>query len=402
MKMKSLLLIVSTSLVLLSCQKSTEPDPTILTVVCDSASVLKPGVTSPSKHKFATHLKGASLSAIPDVTLASADSVKAFFGGKRVKFVVATNRKMYLVDYAGGAPVISRISHDDEALDSTIGSINSPLFSKDGKKIVFAGTALGKPAFVQDAVAGDSTALRVPLDPQAHVTADPHWHSEGGKDYVYFATLAALIGYSDHCHQIPGATYRREITGDTSFGPIELTGIPGAYRGGVSQDGNWVGTSYATSALYDKSSDVTHELAGGHQQCNPSMNPFPVGSKHMDYMMILAFGGNYLTITGDSVSEASHENFWIYNKDNKIVWRASRPDSIFYLQWDKPEWSTHPNYATAIAIRNSDKTTGDAYVVKVGDLADADEGKLNKAQGYLKLGEGGFNSESYTHLWVEP
>jgi len=133
------------------------------------------------------------------------------------------------------------------------------------------------------------------------------------------------------------------------------------------------------------------------------MNPYPPTALHTDYMMILAFGGEpaYNLINGDSVTEGLHENLWIYNKNNKIVWRAKRPDENLYERYDKPEWSTHWDYATAIALRKG-SGDGDLYVVKIGDLMNAEEGKLNEAEAYLKIGIGGFDSDTYTHLWVEP
>jgi hypothetical protein len=120
-------------------------------------------------------------------------------------------------------------------------------------------------------------------------------------------------------------------------------------------------------------------------------------------MMVLAFGGKpaYHLIDGRDTVEGLHENLWIYNKDNKAVWRARRPNEDVYLRYDKPEWSTHPNFATAVVLYK-DTEEGDLYVVKIGDLANADEGKLNEAEGYLKLGKGGFNSDAFSHLWVEP
>jgi hypothetical protein len=250
-------------------------------------------------------------------------------------------------------------------------------------------------------VGAESEALRVPLDPKARVTADPHWHVEGGRTWIYFSTLSGLVNYVDHCNQVAGATYRLEVIDDTTMGSMEVTGIPGAYRGGLSKDGLWAGTSYASSTLYDKARDTTLLLEDGDQQCNPSMNPFPAGSKRSDYMMILAFGGKqYMSITGKALEEGLHENLWIYNRDDRIVWQAKRPDSTLYLRWDKPEWSTHPEFATAVGIRHSGD--GDLVAVRIGDLAEAEEDTLHQAAGYFKIAEGGFTSDSYSHLWVAP
>lgn len=392
-------LLLAATLMLQGCESGGTGPVAPPVIPCEDPSLLRLPRFSVTRHKTPVRVKG-SPAILPFTTWARGDSVKAFFGGKDAKFVFTLDKQMYLVTYLAGEPTVTRISHDDEGLGATQGSINSPLLSPDGKKIVFAGTSRGKPAFIQEALSGDAEGWRVPLDPKARVTADPHWHVEGGKTYVYFSTLAGPVGYAANCGQVSGSTYRMEVAGDTTLGPMETTGIPGAYRGGLSKDGKWVGTSYVSSAIFDRSRDTTIILAGGDQQCNPSMNPFPIGSKRSDYMLILAFGGEkkYNLITGETLGEEQHENLWIYNRDDKIVWQAKRPPDGNYWRWEKPEWSTHPDFATAIALREGGD--GDLVVVRIGALADADEGELHQAAGYLKIAHGGFNSDSYTHLWV--
>lgn len=387
---------------LTGCQDQGSAPVTMPPVVCDDPdSVVLSGFT-PTAHNQPLRLRGA-LDTLAGVKWADGDSVKAFFGGREMKLVFTLHQNMYMVTYAGGTPTVTRLSHGDEGIFGGQGAINSPLFSPDGKRITYAGTPRGKPAFIQEALVGAAEGWRVPLDPfRVHVTSDPHWHTQGGKTWIYFSTLANLLQYDDQCQRIPGDTYRKEIIGDTGIGPFEPTGIPGAYRGGISKDGEWAGTSYATSTLFNLVDKSTRILSDGVQQCNPSMNPFEPGSKHMDYMMILAFGGTtYHLVDGKDFMEGLHENLWIYNHDDKIVWRARRPDTTVYQQWDKPEWSTDPQFATAIAMY-PDGETGDLYVVKVGDLANAATDTLAQAQGFLKIGAGGFNSDVFTHLWVDP
>jgi dipeptidyl aminopeptidase/acylaminoacyl peptidase len=384
-----------------SCQDGTGP-VTFAPPECENAAELSLSRALPTVHRAAVKLQGKTVT-IPGMTWASGDSVRAFFGNKEMKLVFVVYPNMYLLTYESGEAHVTLISHGDEGLNGGEGTINSPLFSPDGKKIVFAGTSRGKPAFILDAVAGEAEARRLPLDPKAHVTADPHWFVDSGKTFVYFSTLSGLVNYNPECQKISGNTYRVEVLNDSAVDSIRVSGIPGAFRGGLSRDGNWVGTSYAASAVYDRTQSRIHLLGDDEQQCNPSMNPFPVGSKHMDYMMILAFGGvKYKAIDGTTPIEKIHENLWIYNKDNKIVWQGKRPDEAAYLRYDKPEWSTHPNYATAVALECEIGCGGDLYVLKIGDLADADEGKLNQAEAYLKIGSGTFNSESFSHLWVAP
>ena len=334
------------ALLLGSCQQQGTGPVTIPSVPCEDPQTLALTRFSVTTHKKPVRLRGAT-ETIPGVTWAGVEEVEAFFGTRKVKMVFTIFPHMYLLSYESGQPHVTRISHGDEGVNGKEGSINSPLFSPDGKKIVFAGTTRGKPAFILDAVPGETDAWRVPIDPKARVTADPHWHVDSGRTFVYFSTLSGLVNYKPDCGQIAGSTYRVEVLGDTVVDSIRTTGIPGAYRAGLSKDGNWVGTSYAASALLNRSDSTLHLIGNNEQQCNASMNPYPKGSKHMDYMMILAFGvADYITIDGSPATEKLHENLWIYNKDDKIVWQGKRPDENHYTRYDKPEWSTHPNFAT--------------------------------------------------------
>lgn len=384
-----------------SCNSEGTGPVAVPSLPCEDADTLKLGRLSVTAHKSVKKVKGVD-TALTGMTWTQGEAVKSFFGGKDVKLVFTLDRRLFLVSYVDGVPTLTRISKGDEGRNGALGSINSPLISPDGKRVVFAGTTLGKPGFIQELATGSADSVnRVPLDRKARVTADPHWHTEGGKTFVYFATAAGVVSYSNECGQIQGSTYRVEVTGDTSLGEFEATGIPGAYRGGISRDGAWAGTSYAKSALFNRNLDTTILIGGEEQQCNPSMNAFPVGSRNMDYMLILAFGGaNYTTITGKPITELQHENLWIYNQDDKIVWQAKRPDEALYRNFDKPEWSTHPQYASAVAIRKAGD--GDLYIIRVGDLANAVPDSIIQSEGYLKIATGRFNSDSYSHLWVAP
>ncbi len=390
--------LLAAAIALSGCQSEGTGPAELPPAACEDASVLKPNRQLKAFHNKPVRVKG-SPAVLPNTVWAPASEVQAFFGNKPVKVVFTISRRMYLLEYAGGEAVVTTISSGDESLSGLDGSINSPLFSPDGKKITYAGTIQGRPAFIRDAVGGDAEAVRIPLDSKSGVTADPHWHVEDGRTWIYYSTKFGLVGYNKDCNQIQGATYRKEVLDDTGVGPAQVTGIPGSYRGGVSLDGMWAGTSYSASALYSRLRDTTIILDRGAQKCNASMNPFPIGSLRSDYLMLLAFGGEgYRSIEGDLVYEEQHENFWIHNRDDKVVWQAKRPDTVQYYRWEKPEWSTHPEYATAIALRPDDD--GDLYVVRIGDLANAEEGKLHQAQGYLKIAAFGFNSDSYSHLWV--
>lgn len=392
---------IAASLFLGSCEEQGTGPVTLPPAICEDAGILRLPRFSVTTHKHPVKLQNASTT-IEGAEWASGAAVREFFGTTKVKLVFTIHPNMYMVSYESGEARVTLLSHGDEGIGGKPGTINSPMFSPDGKKIVFAGSTRGKPAFIQDAVPEGVDFWRVPLDPKAHVTADPHWFVDSGKTFIYFSTLAGLVNYAPDCGQIAGSTYRIQVQGDTTLDSIRITGIPGAYRGGLSKDGNWAGTSYASSAVYDRLNGKIHLIGGNEQQCNPSMNPFPIGSTHMDYMMILAFGdADYVTIDGSPAREGLHQNLWIYNKDGKIVWQAKRPDEAHYSRYDKPEWSTHPNFATAVALE-CETCGGDLFAVKIGDLANAPEDTVKQAKAFLKIGGGNrFTSESYSHLWVD-
>jgi hypothetical protein len=379
--------------------RPTTPNPT-----CTDQSLVAPPARGASIKHRATKATGVS-GALPETQLASKDSVAAFFGGKRVKLALVLD-KLYLVSYDGGEPTVTVLSQDDEGPNGTKGQINSPLFSPDGSKLAYGGNLYGSPkvSFVRDVRPGAAEAWRVPVDTTGLSAAEPHWVEDGGRMYIHFATTLDKVDWDPACGQLGGGTYRAEVISDSSLGNAQATGWPGAFKGGLSKDHRWAGTAFGTGLLWDTEARTAVILDGGAQQCNPSMNPYPAGSRHADYLMILAFGGTYRTLSGP-VTEYIHENLWIYNRDGLIVWRAKLPDAGRYLQWQKPEWSTHPQYATATALYRDNSgsvQTGDLYAVRIGNLADADEAGLRDAEGYLLIAKGGLTESSFSHLWVEP
>jgi WD40-like Beta Propeller Repeat len=226
---------------LIGCEDPGSSPVTMPKAVCEDPSKVALTGFTPTSHSSLVKVRG-TLDSLK-TKWAGGDSVSAFFGGKEIKLVFTLKGVMYMLTYADGKPVLTRMSHGDEGQFKGEGAIISPLLSPDGKKIVYTGTPKGKPAFIQDAVPGTAEGARVTLDPiRVHVTADPHWYSEGGKTYIYFSTLANLLFYNKPCGVMPGNTYRKEVMGDTGVGPFEPTGISGAYRGGISKDGQWAGT----------------------------------------------------------------------------------------------------------------------------------------------------------------
>jgi hypothetical protein len=341
---------------------------------------------------------------LPGVQWLPADSVAAFFG--KVRLAVAQGQNLYLVSWETGNPDVYRLSQQDEMPDLSPGDLSSPLFSPDGNWIVFA-AGQGSQGFALNVKNPAQPGWRIPLSVEGYITSDPHWVSKEGRQWVYFASTEEAIDYNVSCGQFPGYTYRQVLKNDSTLDSLQATGLPGAFRGGFSKDGAWAGTAYSAAALFNRETPSAFPivLAGGHQKCNPSMNPFPAGSPNADFLMLLGFGGseNYVTPLG-VLHEGLHENLWIHDKNDKIVWQGRLPDALHYL-WDKPEWSTHPLFASAVAARISEDGSDlncDLYSVKLPNLAQAGRDTLYQAAGYLKLGKGAFGRGTYTHLWVEP
>lgn len=371
---------------------------------CPDQHALGPASASRSGHK-AGLVSGRTLASLDSIRFAPKDSLDAFFGGKEVKLAFTLHRRLYLVEWGATGPVLTDLTAGDESFDGREGNINSPLFSPDGAWLAYGGS-LSKPAvsFVRQALPGDAPARRMPVDTAGYDAFDPHWVVEGDKTWIWFATDAGPVSWSDRCAQMGGSTYKAQLLPDSSLGTVEVTGLPGSFKGGLSKDLRWAGTSYGPSALYDREARQATLLAGLVQQCNPSMNPYPPGSRNADHMMILGFGGLMKTVAGD-VTENVHENLWIYGKGDRIVWRGRLPPDAKYQQWQKPEWSTHPDYATAVALhdyKGGVATKGDLYAVRIGDLADYEGADLAEAQGHFKLAEGRFTESSFSHLWVGP
>ncbi len=390
---------------LTACNEDSSPeDPGPL---CPDQDVLpepEPGSKLPAHAP--ERVSGARIDSVPGVRFVPGDSVAAHFGGKRVKLAFVLDYRLYLAEWEGGELTLSDLTNGDEGFDGAAGNLNSPLFSPDGEWLAYGGSLARSSAmaFVRQAVSGDAEAWRLPVDVSGRYAFDPHFVVDGDTSWVYYATSPGPDLWNDRCGQMGGATLRVPLLSDSALGAPQATGLPGAFKGGLSKDLRWAGTSYGPSALYDRDAERPYLLANLVQQCNPSMNPFPAGSPNADYLMVLGFGGKIRTVGGD-VTENIHENLWIYGMEDRAVWRGRLPPDAKYEQWQKPEWSAHPGYATGIALydmRDGRYRSGDLYAVRIGDLASRGRESLAEAEGHVLLAEGGLNESSFSHLWIEP
>jgi len=355
---------------------------------------------------------------------ASTGTIARFLGTDSFKLVLGTGKRLYLLLPASDTaspPASYRVDRGDEGPNGNAGWPNEPLFSPDGRWIAYAGDFKAKTSsYVREAVSGQG--WRVPVIRTAGSVSQPHWYRENGATWLYLSDINLYTAWDAPAQRNNGATWRVRFL-DTAVGGIEtatLGGkpIPGAFKGGISRDGAWVGTSYQQSVLWNSSTGASTLLNGGEQQCNPSMNPFESGA-NTDYMMVLGFGGATPVPTLDGpVSEGQHEHLWIWSKDDKAVWRAALPNvaphpsdeipGASYYEWQRPEWSTHPDFATAFAKRTgtADGVGYDLVVVKLGpaggELAAHDRRSLLERGPVLRIATGSLISSDWSHLWVKP
>ena len=347
--------------------------------------------------------------------------IARFVGSDSFKLVVGTSKKLYLLlpdPDASKPPRSVRIDRGDEGVNGAAGWPNEPLFSPDGRFVAFAGAYSAKTdAFVREAVEG--AGWRVPLVRSGTATAHPHWYREGDNQWLFVSDVATTTTWSGSRNN--GST-SRVLFHDSAVGTFEAAALrgrtlPGAFKGGISRDGLWAGTSYLQSVLWNASTGSATLLNSGVQQCNPSMNPFASGS-NTDYMMILGFGGKtpVPTLAGP-VLEGQHEHLWIWSKDDKAVWGAALPNVAphsssevpgeSYKEWQRPEWSTHPDFATALAKRSgTDEGMGyDLFIVKLGEdggeLAAHDRRAMLERGPVLRIATGSLLSSDWSHLWVK-
>jgi hypothetical protein len=334
--------------------------------------------------------------------------LRTFVGGD-FKLALALGSELYLISSENGNTSSYLVTQGDESgIPGRDTRIWSPLFSADGRHITFESWASNIRVFVRPTNPDSALRLCI-LNPYGPIATDPHFRDANGKRYITF-TDTRTIKYLEESGRLSGTTYQVSYWED-SVGIVEKMDIPGAFNGGFSRDGKWVCAGLTTSALYNLAENAGPTiLGGGEQHCNPSINPFTSGP-HTDYMMLLTFGldeeSGIRAVDGTPVVEKQHENVWVFNSRNNVVWKCPRPDlvsgadSSIYDAVERPEWSTHPEYATFIAQYPGEAYIGDLYVVRINALETGTEQSLIQPGpgDVLKVAEK-IPTTTTTHLWV--
>ncbi len=355
------------------------------------------------------------VSSLEGIILATTGQIERFLEQDTFKITFSLNSHLYLLLPAsdtGKPPRILQVDQGDEDPHTHAGDPSSPQFSPDGKWLAFSGDVNDNSKSVSFLVpAKPGSVTRQPILSSNNKTNYPRWYREHDTDWVYVTNFSGLSFFNATTNTLDRATFRFPLLGDSvgSVQPATVKGkpVPGAFRGGISRGGTWMGTSYASTVLWQVGANKLFLLNNGDQQCNPSMNPFDSGSANADYMMLLGFGGDkdVPTLSGP-LREAEHQNLWIWNQNDKAVWQAKLPNTdevpgTTYTEWQRPMWSTSPDFATALARHATGEY--DLLVVRVTNhaaLANANRASLSQRGGVLRLAAGNFASNDWSHLWT--
>ena len=275
---------------------------------------------------------------------ATAGEVSTFLGGLtgKVVYVDPTDfGKAYRLDLA--TMTATKISDDQ--------GVKSPLISPDGDWITYQ---ISSRSYIRR-IDGAGSATQLPGNP----AEAPHWYDDGSTVYVVHCSESDDI-YSG------GYTQIQELDG--AYGVVgtapQMLFASRAADGGRSADGRWLAEAYPLSFLYDMDNgnreygwnwlrytqgeiDLGYadqdELGNVQQTCNGSLSP-DIGRNW-----------RYMTL------RIPHERVTIYKYDAAADrWIDDRTflNPAGTQEWQHPEWSNHPDFATATAgmLMNTYKT----------------------------------------------
>jgi Tol biopolymer transport system component len=240
----------------------------------------------------------------------------------------------------------------------------APLFHPDGKRVVFNSTFAPSEIFI--------LSLDTLQPKQVGFGAHPHWWVDpaSGESWIVYRTHNQLFtGFP------LGKTMRQHIDASNSpLGEPEMI-CPYGFGGGITPDGRFLATGYAHLIVADRQTGEYYQGLGDrqlpdgeNQVCDVSVSPD--GSKRVMHLRLTERG------------EGRHDFFGVCNFDGSNYISFTKPEGT--QEWQTPEWSSHPDFATAVATRYDN--TYDIYVIRISD------------QQYLRLTwDGGYG---HVHLWL--
>jgi len=216
----------------------------------------------------------------------------------------------------------------------------------------------------------------MPLDTfkpvQVGFGAHPHWwtNPKTGETYIIYRTENGMFtGFP------PGKTMRQKLGANNEpLGePEEI--CPYGFGGGISRNGRYLATGYTHLIVADLEMGEYYQPLGDrqlpdgeNQTCDISLPPDD--SERLMHLRLTFIG------------RGRHDYFGIVNFNGSGYVKFPMPEGT--LEWQTPEWSTHPDFATASGT-NPDGTYH-VYLVRLSDLATL---RLTRDGGYI-----------HAHMWV--
>jgi hypothetical protein len=310
----------------------------------------------------------------PETRLAPTKDLLDFLGVSHCKFVFRRLRGAKMDTWqdrkslrdSGSMLYVVEYSIGKEPVWTEIPGVKAfaPLWDPAGKRIVFNTTFMESDIFV------------LPVDTfepvQVGFGAHPHWwiDPKTGRSHIVYRTMNGMYtGFP------PGKTMRLLLNEkNIPAGEPEVI-CPYGFGGGITPDGRYLATGYTHLIVADlKTGEYSQPLGdrqlpdGENQVCDVSVSPDD--SRRTMHLRITEHG------------KGRHDFFGVASFDGAEYTPVWMPDGV--EEWQTPEWSTHPDYGTAVATRE-DKTY-DIYIARISD------------QELFRLTwDGGYG---HVHLWI--
>jgi hypothetical protein len=296
----------------------------------------------------------------------SVDEIKSFLDGKSGVLVwVDAGGGLQSLDFRGAAPEVKPLGDQTDCVN--------PIISPDGTRVVYSqGPANGpKTIFIKSLSGGD---------PQRIAVGDiGYWNFSGAEENVVYCD------WSDKDQNgAGGKTYLQKLvagTTDLDGDPVEF--CDRAMDAGPNADISWLGQVYGNLWAYNAATSTEYPTGkfflqdatpADHQTCNGSLAPDQTAR-----LMCLVIPHDFIRIfTYDSQSDTFTETS-----------RFTLPSGM--AEWEFPEWSTHPDYFTAVLRAPDLKNRLFLARVSTGETV----------PDLLELTDEG-GAVSYSHLYVEP
>jgi hypothetical protein len=240
----------------------------------------------------------------------------------------------------------------------------APLFDQRGERVVFSTTFVPSDIFILPL--NTFKPVKVGFGAHPHFWIDPI----SKESWIVYRTQNMLYtGFP------LGKTMRQKIDeNNLPIGnPEEI--CPYGFGGGITPDGRFLATGYAHLIVADLRTGVYYQGLGDRQLPDGENQVCDVSVSPDDSQRVM-----HLRLTEQG--KGRHDFFGICHFDGSDYTSFLKPNKT--QEWQTPEWSTNPNFATAVATRKDN--TYDIYIIRISD---------NK---YLRLTyNGGYG---HVNLWV--